>query len=333
MRLGLRLGSAAVLLAILGSALWFQGWWLDVLAGLAVCVACWELSGLLKRLGAPPPPWILYPLALWLLFRHRYPVSWHALDWALGAAVVAGLVGMLLRPRDLLDRGMLRWAGAVGGGLYLGLTIGFLLVLVGWHKPGVWFYIPPAADRAGGVACTGPPLPRVCASPNDLQTVVRAWTADGTIARILPPPSSDDHTGLWFVAITLGSAMVGDTAALFTGTALGRHGFFRSISPRKSVEGAVGGAAGTVATWLIAAPPAVGMPWYHAVALGALVALAAQGGDLVESALKRAAGVKDSSELIPGHGGLLDRLDSLVLLGPVVYAYVVVTGAVAVSLA
>jgi phosphatidate cytidylyltransferase len=271
MRLGLRLGSAAVLLALLVSALLVRGAWLDVLVGVAVSVACWELSGLLRRLGAPPLPWVLYPLALWLLFRHRYPTEWQGLEWGLGVAVVAGLVGMLVRPRELLDRGMLRWATAVGGALYLGLTIGYLLILVN---------------------STG----------------------------------AHEHFGQWLVAIALGSAMVGDTAALFVGTAIGRHAFFRSISPRKSVEGALGGAAGTIITWLAAAPPLAGIAWYHAVVLGVLVTVAAQGGDLVESALKRSAGVKDSSELIPGHGGLLDRLDSLVLLGPVVYAYAVMTG-------
>ena len=67
-------------------------------------------------------------------------------------------------------------------------------------------------------------------------------------------------------------------------------------------------------------------PRRRVVLLGIVVAIVAMGGDLVESALKRAAGVKDSSELIPGHGGLLDRLDALLLIGPVVYAYVVVTG-------
>lgn len=272
MRLGLRLGSAAVLLALLVSALLVRGAWLDVLVGVAVVVACWELSGLLRRLGAPPLPWVLYPLALWLLFRHRYPAEWQGLEWGLGVAVVAGLVGMLARPRELLDQGMLRWAASVGGALYLGLTIGYLLILV---------------------------------------------NAKGS--------QGHEHFGQWLVAIALGSAMVGDTVALFVGTAIGRHAFFRSISPRKSVEGAAGGAAGTILTWLAAAPPLAGLAWYHAVVLGAVVAVAAQGGDLVESALKRSAGVKDSSELIPGHGGLLDRLDSLVLLGPVVYAYTVMT--------
>ena len=273
MRLGLRLGSAAVLLALLVSGLWVGGAYFDVLVGATIAVACWELSGLLGRMGAPPLPWVLYPLTLWLLFRHRYPAHWAVFDWGLGLATVAGLVSMLARPRELLDRGMLRWAAAVGGALYLGLTVGYVLILAN------------SADSPGAT-----------------------------------------HFGFWIVAVTLGSAMVGDTAALFVGSAIGRRPFFQSISPRKSVEGAAGSAIGTIVTWVAAAPHLAGIPWHHAIVLGVLVTIAAQGGDLVESALKRAAGVKDSSELIPGHGGLLDRLDSLVLLGPVVYAYLVVAG-------
>jgi phosphatidate cytidylyltransferase len=264
MRLGLRLGSAAVLIAVLVGALVLRGGALDVLAGLAVCVACWELGGLLRRMDAPPVPWVLFPLTLWLLLRHRYPADWPALEWGLGLAVAVGLVSLLARPRDLLDRGFLRWSGAVGGALYLGLTIGYLLILA--------------------------------------------------------------NLNVWLVVVALASAMVGDTVALFVGTAVGRTPFFRGISPRKSLEGALGGALGTIATWVAAAPALTGLHWYHAVVLGALCTVAAQGGDLVESALKRAAGVKDSSELIPGHGGLLDRLDSLVLLGPVLYGYLRLTG-------
>jgi CDP-diglyceride synthetase len=300
MRLGLRLGSAAVLLALVASALWVGGAYVDVLAGIAVCVAAWELAGLLRRVGTPPLPWLLYPLALWLLFRHHYPSDWPALDWGLGAATVVGLVGMLTRPRQALDRGFLRWAVSVGGALYLGLTLGYLLIVLGWHHgrflPGSDMPIGPPRVHFFCLHFPG------CFAPGD------------------------DHVGFWLVAIALGSAMVGDTAALFVGSAIGRRPFVRSISPNKSLEGALGSFAGTVLTWALAAPPLTGLAWYHAVLLGALVNVAAQGGDLVESALKRAARVKDASELIPGHGGLLDRLDSLLLIGPVVYAYVRLTG-------
>ncbi|HEV7677350.1 MAG TPA: phosphatidate cytidylyltransferase [Candidatus Dormibacteraeota bacterium] len=274
MRLGLRLGSAAVLLAILIGALAARGPVLDALAAMAVVVACWEYSGLMRRLGAAPLPWLVYPLAVFLLLRHDAPSGWPVLDWAVGGALVVGTLGLLVRPGEALDKGMLRWASAVGGALWLGLTLGYLVTLVNLGAQVV-----PAA--AGAVI--------------DLR---------------------------WLVIVALGGAMVGDTAALFVGSAVGRHRFFPSISPRKSLEGAAGGLAGTVLTWSLAAPALAHIPVAHAVVLGVVCGVAAQGGDLVESALKRAARVKDSSELIPGHGGLLDRLDALLLLGPVLYAYV-----------
>jgi phosphatidate cytidylyltransferase len=303
MRLGLRLGSAAVLLAVLAGALILRGPVLDVLAAAAVVVACWEFSGLMRRLGAEPLPWLLYPLALFLLLRHAYPSEWHTLDWALGGALVVGLCGMLVRPRQALEGGMLRWAASVGGALYLGLTIGYLLLVVNAHTG-------PMAGWTGYVPLSGSGAPVIIRGPGAIDVLV----------------VTHEHAFQWLVAIALGSAMVGDTLALFVGSAIGRHRFFPSISPNKTAEGAAGSAAGTVLTWALLAPPLTGIPVPHAIGLGLVVAVVAMGGDLIESALKRAARVKDSSELIPGHGGLLDRLDSLLLIGPVVYAYVVVTG-------
>ncbi len=130
-----------------------------------------------------------------------------------------------------------------------------------------------------------------------------------------------NHFGLRLAALPVLAVVAGDTAAYLLGSALGRHPFFRSVSPRKTVEGAVAGAAATIVLVALAGPPLVGIGAPAGAGLGALIAIAAQGGDLVESALKRQAGVKDSSGLIPGHGGLLDRVDSLVLVGPVVYCY------------
>jgi phosphatidate cytidylyltransferase len=129
------------------------------------------------------------------------------------------------------------------------------------------------------------------------------------------------HLGLRLVALALAGAVVGDTAAYFVGTAIGRHGFFRSISPRKTAEGAAAGAVASVLVGAFAGPWLIGISLPLGAGLGALMAIAAQGGDLVESAIKREAGVKDSGTLIPGHGGLMDRADSLVLLAPVVYCY------------
>jgi phosphatidate cytidylyltransferase len=130
-----------------------------------------------------------------------------------------------------------------------------------------------------------------------------------------------NHLGLRLVALAVAGAVCGDTAAYVVGSAIGRHPFFHSISPHKSVEGAIGGAVASVLVGAIAGPWLIGISVPLGALLGVLMAVAAQGGDLVESALKREAGVKDSGTLIPGHGGLLDRADSLVLVAPVVYCY------------
>jgi phosphatidate cytidylyltransferase len=113
-----------------------------------------------------------------------------------------------------------------------------------------------------------------------------------------------------------------DTAAYFTGRRFGRHPFMHHISPSKTMEGVAGGvvAAAIVGAVLVAA---LGRPWPAGFLLGIALATAAQAGDLAESMLKRAAGAKESGTLIPGHGGMLDRVDSFLFAAPVAYFYVV----------
>lgn len=141
------------------------------------------------------------------------------------------------------------------------------------------------------------------------------------LALYLWPAAGAAHFGLRLVGLVILSVIAGDTAAYFVGSAIGRHPFFARISPRKTVEGAVAAAAASVLVTALAGPPLTGIATPAAVGLGALISVAAQGGDLAESALKRRAGQKDSSALIPGHGGFLDRIDSLVLVAPVAYCY------------
>ncbi len=113
-----------------------------------------------------------------------------------------------------------------------------------------------------------------------------------------------------------------DTGAYLVGRTFGRTTFLTHISPSKTVEGVVGGvAAATVVVALMLW--GLGQNPLHAIALGPLAALAAQAGDLAESLIKRAAGAKDSGTLIPGHGGMLDRVDSFLFAAPVVTLYVV----------
>jgi phosphatidate cytidylyltransferase len=130
--------------------------------------------------------------------------------------------------------------------------------------------------------------------------------------------------GLTWTLFTILAVVVSDAAALLVGSRIGRHPFFRTISPSKTVEGAIAGVVGSVAVMLIGVSAVMGLPPLHAVVLGVLVGLSAEVGDLVESQMKRIADVKDSSHLIPGHGGVLDRLDSILFPPILVYFYVTV---------
>ena len=112
-----------------------------------------------------------------------------------------------------------------------------------------------------------------------------------------------------------------DTGAFLVGSQIGRHKFLTHISPSKSIEGLVGGlVACTVVVALMLA--GLGQAAVGAIVLGPLLGLVAQAGDLAESMLKRAAGAKDSGTLIPGHGGILDRVDSFLFAAPLVALYV-----------
>ncbi|MGX5818088.1 phosphatidate cytidylyltransferase [Chitinophaga lutea] len=117
---------------------------------------------------------------------------------------------------------------------------------------------------------------------------------------------------------------INDTMAYITGSLIGRTPFFPSISPKKTIEGTVGG--------MILAVAAAGifgyfwgnewLAWPHWVALAAIAAIFGTAGDLLESRLKRLAGVKDSGNIMPGHGGFLDRFDSLLVAAPFAWIYV-----------
>ncbi|MDQ6748630.1 MAG: phosphatidate cytidylyltransferase, partial [Candidatus Dormibacteraeota bacterium] len=123
----------------------------------------------------------------------------------------------------------------------------------------------------------------------------------------------------WLVSLA-GSTTIGDTAALLVGSRYGRHPFFPQISPRKTLEGAIGGFVAQTIFFALMVQLA-DVPLVHGLVLGALISVVAQAGDLIESQFKRAARVKDASSFIPGHGGMLDRIDSLVLIPAVAYYY------------
>lgn len=112
-----------------------------------------------------------------------------------------------------------------------------------------------------------------------------------------------------------------DTGAYLVGRRLGRRRLAPELSPRKTVEGALGGLVACMfAAWVVAFYTK--LPLVLLLLLGLIIGVAAQAGDLVESAIKRQTGVKDSGRLIPGHGGILDRFDSMLFTAPLVYYYV-----------
>lgn len=128
-----------------------------------------------------------------------------------------------------------------------------------------------------------------------------------------------------WVFFALFTTFASDSAAFFIGRAFGKRPLAPHISPRKTWEGAIAGVVGAVALsllFLLPTPLALPVGPRQVVVLGALVSVFGQLGGLVESLLKRNSGVKDSSNLLPGHGGLLDRQDSVVFAGVVVYFYV-----------
>lgn len=263
-----------------------------------------------------------------------------------GLALVAGQpwLGLLL----LLVAGLAAWeafallkaAGFPADGL-LGTAIALVLVGTAWlfaERPEkIWLLVGLGIVLAAMGAILRP-------DPGD---GFRAWlgTAFGAVyvgllafliliigsGGVMPPsaplaPWLDAGRG-WLVVGVL-AVWAYDTGAYLAGRAVGRRGFMTHISAHKTWEGVVGGIVLAVLVTLLTFW-ATGAWLPGALILGPLVAVAAQAGDLAESMLKRAAGAKDSGRLIPGHGGMLDRIDSILFAGPVVYLYLLLVGSAA----
>lgn len=138
----------------------------------------------------------------------------------------------------------------------------------------------------------------------------------GNQANVLPQ-------GATLVLVAFGGVWVCDSVAYFSGLAFGRHKLFPRVSPKKSWEGAVGGFVGSVAAvWALCAWLVPDFPLPHALGAGVLIGVVGPIGDLAESLLKRDAELKDSSQLIPGHGGFLDRFDSMMFVAPILLLYI-----------
>ena len=153
-----------------------------------------------------------------------------------------------------------------------------------------------------------------------------AWLLGHFIPLRLVGPAEDGRGWVFYV---LAATWAYDTAAYFTGSFLGRHRFLPQISPNKTWEGVAGGTIAVALVTVASGLPLAFWGWqalplwhWQAIPLALGVAAAAQIGDLAESLIKRQAGAKDAGGLIPGHGGMLDRIDSLLFSVLVVYYYV-----------
>ncbi len=135
------------------------------------------------------------------------------------------------------------------------------------------------------------------------------------------------NQGAFLIFSMLGTIWICDSAAFFSGTAIGKHKLFPRVSPKKSWEGAIFGFVFAILSMILFNRIFIEfLSIETSIGLGIIIGLFGQIGDLVESLFKRDAGIKDSSDLIPGHGGIFDRFDSLLFSAPFVYYYLLYFG-------
>jgi phosphatidate cytidylyltransferase len=185
-----------------------------------------------------------------------------------------------------------------------------------------WWYGPDALSLGLLVTVLAVMVWRLADGPAGYQRDVTAATLIavyvpflGGFAALLTVP--DD--GHWRILITLAAVVLSDTGGYVAGVLLGRHQMAPMISPKKTWEGLGGSLAAAAVGGAVLAAVFLGVAWWWGVVFGLVVAAAAVFGDLAESLLKRDLGVKDMSHLLPGHGGLMDRLDSILLAAPTAY--------------
>jgi phosphatidate cytidylyltransferase len=293
-----RVATAAVLIPfVVGLVLFGSIAWVSLGLALIVTVAMLEYFALGEAIGHRAyRVWtivcaILIILAQWNLAERSRP----RVKVEVGSATVSAVPADVPAPR-------VRPALFARGSFTLNLQDVLFLFVLGVAGLTLWTKRPPVeALPAAGISASGLLL---VAFP--LSFAVRLDGLGGAGPRLL----------LFALVIT----WAGDTVAYFAGRAIGRHPFAPALSPKKTWEGAVAGFAGSLLVgyafswWLHASVP-------HLLAMAGVGNVAGQVGDLVESAYKRSAGVKDSGALLPGHGGVLDRIDALILAIPAVWYY------------
>lgn len=258
---------------------------------------------------------VLIPLFVWLVIRAH---GWYFAALVCAVAMVA--LWELLRLFEHAGQPAYRRLGLVlGGGLITSFEVGNPNANGPFTLPGLVLGV------AAAIVLSAPVLERRAsgqASAGTLLALVYVSWLLGHALLLHRLPVGDQ-----LVLLLVGVTWVGETAAYAVGSTLGRRRLAPEISPAKTVEGAAAQLVASVATavalgaWLVPAWPA----WRTAGA-GVLLGVSGQLGDLAESALKRSAGVKDTGGLLPGHGGMLDRIDGLLFNAPALYYYVQIGG-------
>jgi phosphatidate cytidylyltransferase len=237
--------------------------------------------------------------------------------WAFGA-----LVGAIALAAQWELYGMARAAGYAPQ-YAAGLGLGALVVAQAlWPEAG-----PLAVLVLVGLLAASPfVFPQETVLPSLAITTLGALYPAGTLSFLVRLRAADPVAGapdvVWIVLLLLFLVWATDTFAYYVGRALGRRPLAPTISPNKTWEGSIGGVA-------LALVVAVGfkvtvlqaLAWGHLLALVVLAGVVGQTGDLAESQIKRSVGLDDASELLPGHGGFLDRFDAMAIAAPLVYLY------------
>jgi phosphatidate cytidylyltransferase len=156
-------------------------------------------------------------------------------------------------------------------------------------------------------------------------TKIKFWNESGIIHNaIINNPIELNHAWGFFLLSIFFSVWLSDSAAYFIGKSIGKHKLYPRISPKKTWEGAIACFISAVISFPLLIKLFLNdFPIIHTIIIGVIIGIFGQIGDLAESQLKRDAGIKDSSTIIPGHGGFLDRFDSILFIGPIIYLYLV----------
>jgi len=235
-------------------------------------------------------------------------LTWAGSFWFIALVVLGSLLGLLEFYRLANIQNL--WFQRVPGMVFTAILVSFT------HPAADWMVLP---VLGGLLALLAARRRQVAASARLwLMTLAGPLYLGATLSYAVALRGLDK--GMEWVLMALLATFAVDTSAYFVGKAMGRHRMAPQISPGKTWEGAVGGlVAAVVATVVLATAFALPLETWEAALLGVATGLVAQAGDLLESALKRAAQAKEAGTLIPGHGGILDRLDSVVFTLVLVY--------------